>query len=89
MLLSNSNNIMKLNKLNYNYRVQRFVHNDETGRYENVFDRLYSQLKDVQKDFPDLTIANLKYLIGRDTTRRLNPKYRGLTIKYINPIPID
>ena len=77
---------MKLNKLCYNYRVCRFERDEKTGRYNKIFDKLYSQLKDILADFPEFTLSQIRYISNHDSVARLNDKYKGLSVNKINPI---
>lgn len=79
---------MKLNQLNYNYRVCRFTKDENTGKYDKIFDKLFSQLKDIQAEFPDYTLSQIKYISNHDSIHRSKDKYKGLSITKINPIPI-
>ena len=80
---------MRLNRLYYNYRVTRFTKDEATGRYTKVFDKLYSQLKDILTDFPEFTMTQIKYLSNHDSILRTNDRYKGVSINKINPIPIN
>jgi hypothetical protein len=87
MLLRN-NYIMKLSKLCYNYRVTRFSKDETTGKYEKVYDKLFSQLKDILADFPEFTLTQIRYISNHDSIARQNDKYKGVSINKINPIQI-
>ena len=79
---------MKLNKLCYNYRVTRFIKDETTGKYEKVYDKLFSQLKDIQQDFPEFTLTQIKYISNHDSIARQNAKYKYISINKINPVQI-
>ncbi len=76
----------QLSKLNYNYRVVKQI--KENDRYKKTYDKLFSQLKDIQIDFPTLTVKDLRYLARNDSICRTEDKYKGLSITKVFPIPI-
>lgn len=77
--------MVKLNSLYYNYRAIRYV--SENDQHIKVHDKLYSQLKEILEDFPDLNLKDLKYLSNTHTGVRTNEKYKGVVITKITPIP--
>lgn len=76
----------QLSKLNYNYRVMRYEKKDE--QYVKVYDRLFSQLKDIQSEFSEYSIKDLQYLSRHNSVCRTSEKYKGLSIQKIYPIKI-
>lgn len=78
--------MVKLSKLHYNYKVTIF--DKIENEYKEVKTRLYSQLTDIQQDYPHLTLTEVRYLSKHDSTVRTNPKFKGMTIQKIHPISI-
>lgn len=76
----------QVSKLNYNYRVTKHIKVNDN--YEKVYDKLFSQLKDIIADFPDLTLIDIRYLARHNSIVRTNSKYKGLTIQKIFPVRI-
>lgn len=76
----------KVSTLNYNYRVTKHIKVNDN--YEKVYDKLFSQLKDIIADFPDLTLIDIRYLARHNSIVRTNSKYKGLTIQKIFPVRI-
>lgn len=79
--------MVKLSLHHYNYRVTQFV-KEPDGHYVKVYDKLFSQLKDIQNDLPHMSIKELQYLARHSSIVRVNEKFKGLTIQKIHPIAI-
>lgn len=73
--------MVKLNNFYYNFRVV-IMDNDK-----KVLDKLYSQLKEIMVDLPQLTMTEIKYLSNYNSSfSRNNPKFKGISIQKITPI---
>lgn len=73
----------KSSQLHYNYKVTKY---DDNKR--EIHNKLYSQMKDILFDFPELTFANIKYLYNNFTAVRRSNKFRNMYVTKINPLPI-
>jgi hypothetical protein len=76
----------KLSSLNYNYRVIK--HEKKDDQYVKVYDKLFSQLKDIKNAFPDFKMSDIQYLARHNSVCRIGDKYKGLSIQKIFPIKI-
>ena len=73
---------MRLNNFYYNFRVTIYDENNEKKS-----DKLYSQLKEIQGDLPNLTAYEIRYLSNNNNPfARRNPKFKGISIQKITPI---